>query len=719
MTENTTQLFDIHGMSCAGCVRSVEQALTGVHGVSSASVNFAAQSAAVVGGATAEQLIQAVKSAGYDAALHESAPLEEQQRQISADLRNAVIKSMILLAAASALMADMWFGFLPLMDARPAWMVISIVTLVLMIFGGGQFYRNAMTAALNGSATMDTLIALGTGMAYVYSVTVVIAPDLLPEGSRHQFFEAALYVIGFVSLGRAIELYSRADSSLAIQKLYDLAPRMVTILEDGIEQLVPSETLVAGQQIRVKPGEMMPVDGRVLMGRTSVDESLLTGEALPVVKSQDDQVSAGTQNMDGSVVIEVQQAGADTRLAAISRLVAEAQNTKPRVAHLVDRIASVFVPVVVVIALSAAFYWWSFGPEPRLSYAFVTAVSVLIVACPCALGLAIPMSIMVGLGKGASSGILIRNSEILQVANRIDVLVLDKTGTLTLGRPEIVGMHGLGAEHLSAVMALEQKATHPIAEAVVAACANLSVIPAEVAEITQTPGGGVEGVIDGQRYLAGSLQFLEEQGVTAPDIDGQGTIVGVALNDEFLGHFLLSDKLREEAASVIKSLQERGIRCIIASGDRKKVVDDVAAAAGIDEAHAGLSPEDKLQLVQRLQSEELTVGMLGDGINDAIALSAADLSIAMGISADIAQETADITLRSGSLHGLADTLNLSKRVMNNIYQNLFAAFIYNLILIPVAAGVLFPTLLNPALAGLAMALSSVTVVLNATRLRFT
>lgn len=719
MNQNQTILLDIDGMSCAGCVRSVETALAAVDGVVRANVNFAAQSASVVGDISEQVLIEAIQSAGYDASVHELKSLDEQARQISADLTEAALKSMILLLAASLLMADMWFGFLPSLAAKSAWIGISFVTLALMLFAGAHFYRNAMTAALNGTVTMDTLIALGTGMAYFYSVTVVLVPDMLPEGSRHQFFEAALYVIGFVSLGRAIELYSRADASLAIEKLYNLTPTQVTILENGIEQLVSAESLVAGQHVRVNPGEVIPVDGRILLGRTSVDASLLTGEAEPVIKDQDDLVSAGTQNLDGSIVIEVLQAGADTRLAAISRLVAEAQNSKPNVARLVDRISAVFVPVVCLVSLAAAFFWWNFGPEPQLSYAFATAVSVLIVACPCALGLAIPMSIMVGLGKGASEGILIRNSEILQVASRIDVLVLDKTGTLTVGRPRVVAVHDLESEDLSAVMALEQQATHPVAEALVMSCEELSVVPAEVAEVRQIPGGGVQGVCEGRKVLVGGVQFLRESGVeNLPHIDDRGTIVGVAADAIFLGYFLLRDKLRDEAADVVALLDAQGIRSVIATGDRARVANRAAKRVGISEVHADLSPEQKLALVQNFQAEGLVVGMVGDGINDAVALSAADVSIAMGIGADIAQESADITLRENSLNGVVGMLKLSRRVMNNIYQNLIAAFSYNLILIPVAAGVLFPTLLNPSLAGLAMALSSLTVVLNASRLRF-
>jgi len=720
MNQNATILLDIHGMSCAGCVRSVERALAEVQGVSSASVNFASQSAAIVGETSADDLIQAVKAAGYDAAVHEIQPLEEQERQIGVDLTEAALKSMPLLIAASLLMADMWFGFLPSMDVRLAWVAISLVTLALMLFAGGHFYRNAVIAARNGTATMDTLIALGTGMAYLYSVIVVFMPAVLPEGSRHQFFEAALYVIGFVSLGRAIELYSRAGASLAIEKLYNLTPRFVTIIENGIEQTVPTTSLVKGQHVRVNPGEIFPVDGQVLTGRTSVDESLLTGESMPILKVEGDLVSAGTQNIDGSVTIEVLQAGEDTRLAAISRLVAEAQNSKPPVARLVDRIASIFVPVVCAIAILSALYWWFLGPEPQLSYAFVTAVSVLIVACPCALGLAIPMSIMVGLGRGASRGILIRDSEILQVANRIDVLVLDKTGTLTVGKPHVVALHELNPDHLSAVMALEQRATHPIAEAVVASCEERSITPAPVSGVRQIAGGGMEGVFENRRVLVGSLQFLEEKGVVQiPRIDDQGTIVGVAFGGEFVGYFLLRDTLREEAADVVAELKSRGIRPVIATGDREEVAKHAAERVGIEELHFEMSPEDKLKLVQAFQAEGLTVGMIGDGINDAVALSAADVGIAMGIGADIAQESADITLRESRLNGVTDMLNLSRRVMNNIYQNLVAAFAYNLILIPVAAGVLFPTLLSPALAGLAMALSSVSVVLNASRLRFT
>ena len=706
-------------MSCAGCVRSVETALNEVPGVTRASINFASGSAAVTGEAALDDLIQAVQATGYDASEQVAMPVEDQQHKINSDLVESILKSLLLLVAASLLMTNMWLGFLPGLDSRLVWFGAGCLTLMLMLFAGGHFFRGALTALRQGMVTMDTLIALGTGMAFIYSMTVVLFPEIIPPGSRHQFFEAALFVIGFVNLGRAIEIHSRADASLTIRKLYNLIPQQVTVIEDGMERTIPGDQVVEGQKVRINPGQNLPVDGQIVVGQGSLDESLLTGESEPVFRKQGDQVSAGTLNLDASIVVEAMQVGAETRLAVISRLVAEAQNSKPPVARLVDRITSVFVPAVCIIALLAAVFWWLFGPEPSLSHAFVASVSVLIVACPCALGLAVPMSIMVGLGRGAEKGILIRNSEVLQAATNLNLLVLDKTGTLTLGTPQVVAVNDLSPDQLSLVMAAEQQTTHPIATAIVEACEKLSVLPAVLDDVTQVPGSGVIATCENRPVLVGSLRFLRQRGVSdMPEIDDRGTIVGCAVDGRFQGNFLLRDKLREEAPETVRQLESLGIRIVMATGDRERVARRVADKAGIDEVHAELSPEEKLALVQDFHNQGLTVGMVGDGINDAAALSAADVSIAMGMGADIARQSADVTLRDSSLAAIPETLALSRRVLRNIHQNLFVAFAYNILLIPVAAGVFFPLLLNPVLAGLAMALSSVSLVLNTSRLKF-
>ena len=720
-TSDTT-LLTINGMSCAGCVRSVETALATVPGVSLATVNFAGQTAAVTGTATIETLVDAVHGAGYEAKLLEDESLEAQEKEVSATLIKAVAKSVFALTGGLILMVDMRLGYLPSLEATLVWSVLGGLTLALMMFSGGHFFRGAWSALRHGATTMDTLIALGTGTAWTYSMFVILVPELIPVESRHQFFEAALFVIGFVNLGKALEINARSKASLAIQKLFDLTPKFATLVSQDGDRLVPIEEVMVGNQLKIKPGEYFSVDGQIISGHSSVNEALLTGEAMPVTKQQGDVVSAGTLNIDGSLVIEAVGVGATTKLASIMRLVKEAQNSKPEIAHLVDRVTAVFVPVVLVISVVTAALWWLLGPEPRLSFALVTSMSVLIIACPCALGLAIPMSIMVGLGRGASDGLLIKNSEILQVASKLTIVVVDKTGTLTNGAPQIIEMKGLDQRQRSYLHALESRSEHPIARAIVEYCESESLDDVSLQDFRNHVGGGVTGRVDQRQLVVGSASFLEQQGVSGvPDIDEVGTLVCVAIAGDFAGHLLLRDEPRADAAEMVSSLKKVGLRTVMLTGDRRNIAQSVAHDVGIDEVHAELLPEDKLNVIRKLQENGELVGMVGDGINDAAALAIADVGFAMGMGADVAMESADVTLLGDSLSGIVQAIDLSRLVLRNIYQNLVAAFAYNLLLIPVAAGLLYPftgMLINPAMAGLAMAMSSVTVVFNAGRLRF-
>ena len=717
-----TILLSVNGMSCAGCVRTVEAALKDVPGVQIASVNFAGQTAAVTGETLASSLIRAVNDAGYDASLLHQNSIESQENEAVDLLRRSLFRSSLALAGGSPLMADMWFGVLPSFDVTIVWVAIGIATLACMLIAGGHFFRGALSAARHLSTTMDTLIVLGTGSAWIYSMVVILYPELLPIGSRHQFFEAALFVIGFVNLGKALEMNARSRASLAIQKLYDLTPRFVTLIDGDEERLVPVADVEPGQQLRIRPGENFPVDGVVVDGKSAADESLLTGESLAIPLVKGSGVSAGTLNIDGSLLVEAASVGEETRLAAIRRLVNEAQNSKPPVARLVDQITVVFVPVIILMAGLTFMTWWLVGPEPQLSFAFVTAMSVLIIACPCALGLAVPMSIMVGIGRAATNGLLIRNSEVLQVASTLDIVVLDKTGTLTMGEPEVNTIDGLNAQGLSIVLGLEQQSAHPIAKSIVSVCLGRHITPAEVSSITEYPGGGVVAEFLGDELVLGSLSFLKQRRISGvPEVERIGTVVALAVGSAYVGHFVLIDKVREGARETIQSLLALGVTPVMLTGDRSAIAEVVAEQVGITEIHAEVSPEKKLALIQAFQAAGHKVAMVGDGINDAAALSAADVGFAMGLGSDVALESADVTLRDGSLQGIEQMIRLSRKVLSNVRQNLVAAFGYNILLIPVAAGVLYPffgLLINPAFAGLAMALSSVTVVFNAGRLRF-
>ena len=717
-----TILLSVNGMSCAGCVRTVEAALKDVPGVQIASVNFAGQTAAVTGETLASSLIRAVNDAGYDASLLHQNSIESQENEAVDLLRRSLFRSSLALAGGSLLMADMWFGVLPSFDVTIVWVAIGIATLACMLIAGGHFFRGALSAARHLSTTMDTLIVLGTGSAWIYSMVVILYPELLPIGSRHQFFEAALFVIGFVNLGKALEMNARSRASLAIQKLYDLTPRFVTLIDSDEERLVPVADVEPGQQLRIRPGENFPVDGVVVDGKSAADESLLTGESLAIPLVKGSGVSAGTLNIDGSLLVEAASVGEETRLAAIRRLVNEAQNSKPPVARLVDQITVVFVPVIILMAGLTFMTWWLVGPEPQLSFAFVTAMSVLIIACPCALGLAVPMSIMVGIGRAATNGLLIRNSEVLQVASTLDIVVLDKTGTLTMGEPEVNTIDGLNAQGLSIVLGLEQQSAHPIAKSIVSVCLGRHITPAEVSSITEYPGGGVVAEFLGDELVLGSLSFLKQRRISGvPEVERIGTVVALAVGSAYVGHFVLIDKVREGARETIQSLLALGVTPVMLTGDRSAIAEVVAEQVGITEIHAEVSPEKKLALIQAFQAAGHKVAMVGDGINDAAALSAADVGFAMGLGSDVALESADVTLRDGSLQGIEQMIRLSRKVLSNVRQNLVAAFGYNILLIPVAAGVLYPffgLLINPAFAGLAMALSSVTVVFNAGRLRF-
>jgi Cu+-exporting ATPase len=562
---------------------------------------------------------------------------------------------------------------------------------------------------------------------------IVLIPDLVPVIARHVYFEAAVIIIGMVNLGQALEQRARGKTSQAIRRLLDLQQKSARILRDDVEVDVPITAVVIGDLIRVRPGEQIPVDGLVTQGQTNIDESMLTGEPVPVSKSAGDEVSAGTLNKTGSILFQATRVGSDTALARIIKMVRQAQNSKPPIGKLADLIASVFVPVVMTIALIAALIWFSIGPQPSAVYAIVTAVTVLIIACPCALGLATPMSVMVGIGKAAEAGVLIRNGDALQTASQLTTIVLDKTGTITSGQPEVVEIEPLGEQTLNEVLllaaSLETGSEHPLAQAFLNAAKIQELDLLAVENFEAIAGLGIRGRINGQQLLFGNLRLMSENGIVVDSYsvktsermsENAWTPMFLASEGQLIAIFAVADPIKPESLAAIQRLQAEGLKLVILSGDNRHTTQAVARQVGISEVCAEVLPEDKKNLIAELQHQGEQVGMVGDGINDAPALALANVGFAIGTGTDVAIESADITLMRGSLHGIADAIDISNATMRNIRQNLLGAFIYNAAGIPIAAGLLYPLtglLLNPIIAGTAMAFSSVTVVSNANRLR--
>ncbi len=724
------------GMTCAGCVKSIDDALSAIAGVNRVDVNFGSRSALVIGDLPAARLIQAVEDAGYGASEVRDPDQAESQREAgeAAEYRRKMINTVIGLGLGVPLMVTSFVHEMSVSSTgeRALWGLVGLLTLAVLLTAGRHFYVGAWKAFKHHNANMDTLIATGTGAAWLYSMVVVLIPDILPETARGLYFEAAAMIIGLINLGQALELKARGRTSQAIKRLLDLRTKTARVLRDGRFVDLPIEQVRQDDQIQVRPGEKIPVDGRVVEGHSTLDESMLTGEPMPVKKRVGDELSAGTLNRSGALTFRATRVGKDTVLAQIIEMVRKAQNSKPPISHLADQVSAIFVPVVLLIAVATALIWYNLGPEPQVVHMLVTATTVLIIACPCALGLATPISTMIGVGKAAEHGILIRNGEALQKASRLTTVVVDKTGTLTAGQPEVTDVTCVGTfteqQVLALAHSLERRSEHPLGEAL-ANYARRYAIEQDIEQFEALSGLGLQARVAGQQVVIGNPRLMAQQGVditptqsSAQAWEAQArTVVYMAVDGELAALFGIADPIKPDARAAIQRLQRDGVKVMMLTGDNPATAAAVAKATGIDAFRAQLMPEDKLAEIRRLQAGGDVVGMAGDGINDAPALSQADVGFAIGSGTDVAIESADITLMRGSLHGIADAIELSRATLKNIKQNLWGAFAYNTLGIPIAAGILFPftgLLLNPVIAGVAMSLSSVTVVSNANRLRF-
>lgn len=726
--------FPVTGMSCASCASSVESMIKSQAGVISASVNFAASNvwveynSEVVNPAKLKETIQSV---GYDLIIDEHAAKEQEEIAVleSAVLKQKVIRASIL--TIPIVVIGMFFMDMPYGN----WIMLVLATPVVFWYGR-RFFTTAFKQIRHGKTNMDTLVALSTGIAYFFSLFNTVFPHVLMFGNNHPpvYFEASAVIIVFILLGRLLEEKAKANTSSAIKKLMGLQADTVTLLsDDGTESVQTISTVQSGNKLRVKPGERIPVDGEVVDGTSFVDESSITGEPLPVEKQIGTKVFAGTINQKGSFVITAQKVGSDTLLARIIRMVQEAQGSKPPVQKLVDKVASVFVPVVIVLAVVAFIGWMVLGGENALPQALLAMVSVLIIACPCALGLATPTAIMVGIGKGAENGILIKDADGLEQAHLVDTLVLDKTGTITEGKPAVtdwIWKTDDVAASKSILFSIETQSEHPLADAVTQVLKNEGVLSVSIDHFESITGRGVVASVQTTKYAIGNELLMKESGIllkaedqqTAGALQEQAkTVLYFGGDGQVLAIIAIADQIKSTSFAAIESLKKSGIEIHMLTGDNEHTAMSVARQTGITIYKAGFLPGDKADYIKSLQHEGKVVAMVGDGINDSQAMAQADVSIAMGNGSDIAMDVAKMTIVSSNLGAISSAIKLSKQTIRTIRQNLFWAFIYNIIGIPIAAGLLYPFtgfMLSPMIAGAAMAMSSVSVVSNSLRLKF-
>jgi P-type Cu2+ transporter len=724
------EIFPVVGMSCASCAISVESMVSATKGVKSASVNYANEQLQVEYDAeetNPQKIKEAVLAIGYDLLTQASTAKDEQAELQEKQLKK--LKSNILWATIFTIPVVVLAMFgMHIPYANLAMLVLS--TPVIFVFGK-SFFSSAFKLAKHGKANMDTLVALSTGIAWVFSVFNTFFGDFwLNRGLvPHVYFEAAAVVILFIMLGKLLEERAKSNTSQAIKKLIGLQPKTVLVIRDGNEITIKIEEVRIGDRVLVKSGEKIAVDGKVIDGHSYVDESMISGEPIPVEKSTDDKVFAGTINQKGSFSFTAEKVGADTLLAHIIKMVQEAQGSKAPVQKLVDKIAGIFVPVVIVIALITFFIWMFFGGENGVTQGLMTMVTVLVIACPCALGLATPTAIMVGVGKGAENGILVKDAEGLEQAQHINAIILDKTGTITEGKPSVAETFWLNNEEAlkGILLGLEQKSEHPLALSIVQKLKKEEVKETQIQDFESLTGRGVKAKVKDEFYYVGSHGLMKDLqiDIQKPEIANWSTkaytIIYFSSATALIAAFAISDPIKMSSKKAIQDLKDLGIDIYMLTGDAESTAKAVANEVGITNYKADVLPADKAEFIKKLQAEGKKVAMVGDGINDAHALAQADVSIAMGKGSDIAIDVAKITLISSELDKVPQAISLSKQTVKVIKQNLFWAFIYNIIGIPIAAGILFPIngfLLNPMIAGAAMALSSVSVVTNSLRLKF-
>ena len=736
----------VGGMTCASCVGRIEKALSTVPGVMAARVNLATERAdvdAAPGAVDAAQLIAAVQSAGYDAKPLESGidatdrERESRDNEIKTLRRSVFIAALLtlpvfVLEMGSHVIPGMHDWVMTTIGYRESWYAQFALT-TLVLFGPGLvFFRKGVPALLRGAPDMNALVALGTGAAWSYSVVATFAADLLPEGTQNVYFEAAAVIVTLILVGRYLEALARGRTSEAIRRLMGLQPRTARVVRDGAEIDISVDQVRLGDLVQVRPGERIPVDGAVGDGRSYVDESMITGEPVPVLKETGAEVVGGTINKTGAFTFRATRIGADTVLAQIIRMVEQAQGTKLPIQALVDRVTGTFVPIVMGVAILTFGVWLLFGPEPALTFALVNAVAVLIIACPCAMGLATPTSIMVGMGRAAEMGVLFRKGEALQTLRGASIVALDKTGTLTRGRPELTDLIAAPGfdetEVLRLVASVERQSEHPVAEAIVAAAEARGLSLAETRDFEAEPGFGVAAMADGRRVAVGADRYMERLGLDVASFaadaarfgDEAKTPLYASIDGRLAAIIAVADPIKQAAPAAIDALHAEGLRVAMITGDNRRTAHAIAARLGIDEVVAQVLPDGKVDAIKSLQADGATVAFVGDGINDAPALAQADVGLAIGTGTDVAIEAADVVLMSGDLRGVPGAIALSRATMTNIRQNLFWAFAYNASLIPVAAGILYPAfglLLSPVFAAAAMAASSICVLTNALRLK--